>query len=55
MLLTELNVLQRVDHQNLIKVLEMFEDDKNFYIVSELLDGGDLSKRLSLVGRYTEP
>lgn len=54
MLLTELNVLQRVDHQNLIRVLEIFEDDKTFFIVSELIEGGDLHSRLQAVGNYNE-
>ena len=54
MLLTELHVLQRVDHQNLIRVLEIMEDDKTFFIVSELVEGGDLHHRLQAVGSYNE-
>ena len=40
----ELTVLQRCEHQNLMRVHELIEDDDSFYIVSELLEGGDLDK-----------
>ena len=40
----ELNVLKVADHPNVVKLYELLEDDTNFYIVSELMRGGDLSK-----------
>lgn len=54
MLLSELNVLQRVEHQNLMRVIEIIEDDTTFYLVSELIEGGDLHNRLQAVGYLSE-
>lgn len=38
----ELKVLQEADHVNIPKVFEIFEDDKHYVIVSELISGGDM-------------
>jgi len=54
MLLSELNVLQRVEHENIMRVLEMIEDDEKFYIVSELVQGGDLHDRIQGKGKFNE-
>ena len=38
----ELEVLQKTDHPHIVRVMELLEDDVNFYIVSELVSGGEL-------------
>ena len=35
MLFNEINVLKGLDHPNIIKMYEFFEDEKRFYIVTE--------------------
>ena len=35
------------DHPNILRIYEYFEDDKNFYIISELLTGGELFEKIS--------
>ena len=35
MLLNEITILKTIDHPNIIKMHEFFEDDKRFYIVTE--------------------
>lgn len=40
--LNEIEILIKIDHMNIIKIYEYFEDDINFYIISELLLGGEL-------------
>ena len=42
----EMNVLQRTEHPNLMKVYEILEDDVYFYLVCELVPGGDLERLL---------
>ena len=40
--LNEINVLKIVDHPNIIKLYEFFEDACNFYLVTDYLTGGEL-------------
>ncbi|KAI1287047.1 Serine/threonine-protein kinase Nek7 [Halotydeus destructor] len=42
----EINLLQQLDHANVIKHLTSFISQNDLYIVLELADGGDLSKLL---------
>lgn len=50
----EANVLKNLDHPNLIRVYEFFEDDTSFYIVIEYIAGGDLFDWVVEVGRFSE-
>jgi calcium-dependent protein kinase len=42
----EVEILKTVDHPNLPRIYEFFEDDANFYIVLELCTGGDLFDKI---------
>lgn len=42
MLKNEINNIKELDHPNILKMFEFFEDEKRFYIVTELCSGGDL-------------
>jgi serine/threonine protein kinase len=35
-------VLSKTDHPHIVRVIEMLEDDVNYYIVSEIIRGGEL-------------
>ena len=50
----ELELLRLVDHPNIIKTYEMYEDEKYVHIVMEELTGGDLFDHLIGRGQYTE-
>lgn len=50
----EVEFLKTVDHPNLLRVYEFFEDDCNFYIVLEFCSGGDLFNRVVEVKRFEE-
>ena len=38
----ELTILKQLDHPNIVKVFEFYEDDDNIYIIEELCKGGEL-------------
>ena len=38
----ELEILTDIDYPHIVRLVEMFEDDVNFYVVMELMEGGDL-------------
>lgn len=43
---TEVKILQTLDHPNVIKLYEYFEDEVNVYLVTELCLGGELFDRI---------
>ncbi len=47
-------MLQETDHPYLMKVYELLEDDKFYYIVSELLLGGELYERIIQQKKFSE-
>ena len=38
----EIAILQKLDHPNIIKLYEVFEDERKYYLVQELCKGGEL-------------
>ena len=40
--LAKIDKLRVLDHPNLCKIFEVYEDKLNFYFVEEFLEGGDL-------------
>jgi calcium-dependent protein kinase len=42
MLVNEINNLKNLDHPNILKIYEIFEDAKRFYIVTDICKGGEL-------------
>ena len=38
----EMSILTKLNHQNLVQTFEILEDEKNFYIIMELIKGGEL-------------
>ena len=43
----EINVLSKVDHPNIIRLYEVFEDERYISIIMELCQGGDLFKKIN--------
>ena len=39
---SELRSLQKVDHPHLLRFIEAFRDSKNYYVVTEHCQGGEL-------------
>ena len=38
----EIEVLANINHPNIMRIYELLEDETNYYIVSEILGGGEL-------------
>ena len=54
MIFRELGVLRRLDHPNVVKLYEYFQDDKSFYVVTELCEGGELFDKIIEDGFFSE-
>ena len=54
LLFNELSILFEKSHPNIIRIVDLIEDDENYYVVSELLKGGQLLKRLVRMKSFTE-
>lgn len=50
----ELEVLQNTDHPHIVRVMELLEDEIKFYIVSELVTGGELYDYIIKTKKLTE-
>merc|ERR1712166_1224204 len=53
-MLNEINTLRSLDHPNIVKIYEYFEDDKRFYIVTEHIQGGELFDEIINRGKFDE-
>lgn len=54
MLSTELDVLKKVRHRNIVSMHDLFESKDAVYIVADLASGGELFQQLLDKGSYTE-
>jgi calcium-dependent protein kinase len=52
--LNELSILKIIDHPNIIKLFETYEDENNYYLVMEHLIGGDLFSRIERMKEINE-
>ncbi len=50
----EIEVLKKLDHPNVLRLLEFFQDEQCFYLVTELCEGGDLLSLLSTLRHIEE-
>jgi serine/threonine protein kinase len=54
LLKNELSILSEKSHPNLIRIVDLIEDNECYYVVSEVVKGGELFKRLCKVNNFTE-
>lgn len=50
----ELATLKKLDHPNIIKIYEVFEEHRNWFLVTELCKGGELFDQITAKGSYSE-
>ena len=53
-LIDEIKILRKLEHPNIMKIYEYFDDSTNIYIVSELCDQGDLLGKMNKLGSMSE-
>ena len=54
MFLNEIKILKDLDHPNILKLYEVYEDQKRYYIVTDICDGGELFDEIQRQGQFTE-
>ena len=54
LMLSELSILQKCSHPNIMNVNELLEDDNCYYIATELLEGGELFDRIIVEKQFSE-
>lgn len=50
----EISILKKLDHPNIIKLYEVYQDEKRYYIVTELCKGGELFDEIIRLGKFSE-
>jgi len=53
-LINEFNILKMIDHPNVMKVFEFFQDEEHFYIVNEYCNGGELFDKITKMTNFSE-
>ena len=53
-LLNEVNLMKRLKHARIVRLIGMYESEEELHLVLEYVDGGDLFKRLVRKGKYSE-
>lgn len=51
---SEISILKSMDHPNILKLYEFFQDHKRYFLVTELCNGGELFERISLQQTFSE-
>lgn len=50
----ELSILRKLDHPNIMKIFEVFEDNVNYFLVTELCQGVELFETIQSKVRFSE-
>lgn len=50
----EMEILKTLDHPNILKLYEVFQDDKRYYLVTELCTGGELFEEITKRATFSE-
>ena len=47
-------ILRRLDHPNILKLYEVFEDDRKYYLITEYCKGGELFDEITKQVSFSE-
>eukprot|EP00957_Ditylum_brightwellii_P126545 9645038-Ditylum_brightwellii.AAC.1 len=53
-IMNEVAILQSLNHPNILRLHDFFEESPNFFIVMELMEGGDVFDKIVEKTQYTE-
>ena len=51
---TEIDIMRKISHPNIVNIFDIFEDSKKYYIMMEICEGGELFEAISEQGAFTE-
>ena len=52
--LKEIEILSQIDHPNILKVFEYYQDNENYYVITELCSGGELYDQIYELNHFSE-
>ena len=52
--LKEIEILAKTEHPNIIKIIEYYKDEINYYIITEYISGGELYEVISKCNKFNE-
>ena len=50
----EIQVLKTLDHPNILRIYEFYQDDTNYYLITEYCSGGELYDRIIDMKNFSE-
>lgn len=53
-LLNEIDILKQLDHPNIVRIYEFYQDKLNFYLITEFIEGGELFDKITKIKFFTE-
>ncbi|KAM3132738.1 hypothetical protein pb186bvf_015166 [Paramecium bursaria] len=53
-MLSDINILKTLDHPNIVRVYEFFQDDTHYHIITEYLSGGELFSKIKQNSHFSE-
>ncbi|CAD8181434.1 unnamed protein product [Paramecium pentaurelia] len=53
-LFAEMNILKNLDHPHIVKLYELYQDQQNYYLITEYLSGGELFDRIKSMTYFSE-
>ena len=49
-----MNILKNLDHPNIIRLYELYQDSKCYYLVTEFCSGGELFDKIKKLSNFSE-
>ena len=53
-MLNEIEILKQMDHPNIVRLYEFYQEKEQFILVTEYIEGGELFDRIAKVKFFTE-